>query len=207
MSFDKFFDLLMMVYITILHVLQRLSIIHALISEIIQDAHARGMVVGMEALAGSTIHPEPNPRRGSDQKQSPLGPRTRRKTLDDDDDLDVGVLDTQSLETNEWSKNNAIVSTTVERGSVFESLMMESANVLASACDLAHVRCAKLIGVRSDQNAMLNPIDFYRLFGATWDFVNGAESITGRVCFGLKGTMVSQVRWAFLFSAILSYKA
>ena len=68
---------------------------------------------------------------------------------------------------------------------------------MASACDLAHVRCAKLIGVRSDQNAMLNPNDFYRLFGATWEFVAGAEAITGRLCFGLKGTMMSQVSLSF----------
>ena len=198
MSFDKFFDLLMMVYITILHILQRVSVTHTIITQIIQDAKARGLIVGMESLQDTQAEPSSPSRSVSPSKKSPHG-RQRRKTFEDDDDLDVGALDTLSLETNQWAatKAKSTSASDVTEGTVFDTLVAESANVLASACDLAHVRCAKLIGVRSDQNAMLNPHDFYRFFGATWEFVNGAEAITGRICFGLKGTLVSQVYFQY----------
>jgi hypothetical protein len=185
MSFEKFFELLQLVYITILHILQRISISHKLIASIIRDAKEKGLIVGMESL--KTLKEPISPT-----KLSPLSPtgRSRRKTFDEDDDLDGSGLDQNSLDSNQWAPSKTIE---YSDNSIFETLIMESANVLASASDLAHVRCAKLIGVRSEQNAMINPNDFFRLFGATWEFVYGAESITGRLCFGLKGTMLSQV--------------
>ena len=178
-----------MVYITVLHIVQRVSISHALVTKIIQEAHQRGLIVGMESLQQNS-----KVSAGSPSRQSPKT-RSRRKTIDDDDDLDVANIDT-SLEASQWA-SQGVTSETLKDSGVFEMLVRDSANVLGSACDLAHVRCAKLIGVRSDQNSMLNPTDFYRLFGATWEFVNGAESITGRICFGLKGTIMSQVSIKF----------
>ena len=199
MSFDKFFDLLIMVYVTVLHILQRVSIVHALVTKIIQEAQQRGLIVGMESLSHVTKVSSAT-TAGSPNQTSPRTHRARRKTIDDDDDLDVGNIDTTSIESNQWAAAQGSAADAL-KGSIFEALVTDSANVLGSACDLAHVRCAKLIGVRSDQNSMLNPTDFYRLFGATWEFVNGAESITGRVCFGLKGTIMSQVRDNFLLSS------
>jgi vacuolar protein sorting-associated protein 54 len=72
------------------------------------------------------------------------------------------------------------------------ALGKESADIVFSAADLAHVRCGKLIGFRSDQNALLNPTDFYRLSSVVRTFILQCEVFCGRTCFGLRGTVVSQ---------------
>ncbi|CAI2170355.1 9227_t:CDS:10 [Funneliformis geosporum] len=68
----------------------------------------------------------------------------------------------------------------------------DSAQIVYAAADLAHVRCANLIAVRADQNAQLNQKDFYRLFNVTSAFVLECESLCGRMCYGLRGTIMSQ---------------
>ncbi|RUS32349.1 hypothetical protein BC938DRAFT_475645 [Jimgerdemannia flammicorona] len=83
-----------------------------------------------------------------------------------------------------------LVSTTA----AYHSLVTESAEIVFAVADLAHVRCAKLVGVRADQNAQLNPTDFYRLFGVTWKFVVEGEGLCGRTCYGLRGTIMSQAK-------------
>lgn len=72
------------------------------------------------------------------------------------------------------------------------ALTKESADIVFSAADLAHVRCGKLIGFRSDQNALLNPTDFYRLSSVVRTFILQCEVFCGRTCFGLRGTVASQ---------------
>ncbi|RIA79873.1 Vps54-like protein [Glomus cerebriforme] len=73
----------------------------------------------------------------------------------------------------------------------------DSAQIVYAAADLAHVRCANLIAVRADQNAQLNQKDFYRLFNVTSAFVLECEGLCGRMCYGLRGTIMSQAK-AFL---------
>ncbi|CAO3641686.1 unnamed protein product [Cunninghamella blakesleeana] len=68
----------------------------------------------------------------------------------------------------------------------------ESSDVIYTIADLAHVRCGKLIGFRNDQNALLNPTDFYRLSNVLKVFVNESEIYCGRACYGLRGTILSQ---------------
>ena len=193
MAFHKFFDLLLMVYVTTLHILQRVSIYHAIISSIIVEGQKQSLPIGLDSIKTtsklSPISPaKSSPGKSSPTKSSPVH-KHRRKTLEEDDELGEGGLDINNLETNQWAFK---VDSNAE-GTVYGSFIIDFAGVLASACDLVHVRCAKLIGARSDQHAMLNPSDFYRFFGTTWQFVNSAESITGRICFGLKGAIISQV--------------
>jgi vacuolar protein sorting-associated protein 54 len=71
-------------------------------------------------------------------------------------------------------------------------LRKESADIVFAAADLAHVRCGKLIAFRSDQNALLNPTDFYRLSSVIRTFILTCETYCGRTCFGLRGTVLSQ---------------
>lgn len=75
--------------------------------------------------------------------------------------------------------------------------MSDSAQIVYAAADLAHVRCANLIAVRADQNAQLNQKDFYRLFNVTTAFVLECEGLCGRMCYGLRGTITSQVNLTF----------
>jgi hypothetical protein len=77
--------------------------------------------------------------------------------------------------------------------------MSDSAQIVCAAADLAHVRCANLIAVRADQNAQLNQKDFYRLFGVTSAFVIECEGLCGRMCYGLRGTITSQVNLIILY--------
>ncbi|KAI9320624.1 Vps54-like protein-domain-containing protein [Dichotomocladium elegans] len=71
-------------------------------------------------------------------------------------------------------------------------LRKESSDIVFAAADLAHVRCAKLVGFRSEQNAQLNPTDFYRLSSKLRTFIRQCETFCGRTCFGLRGTFLSQ---------------
>ncbi|KAG9294697.1 hypothetical protein G9A89_008176 [Geosiphon pyriformis] len=77
---------------------------------------------------------------------------------------------------------------------IYAQLITESCEIVFAAADLAHMRCAKLIAERAEPNARLNPKDFYRLFDVTWAFVLGGESLCGRMCIGLRGTIMSQAK-------------
>ncbi|CAG8619693.1 10364_t:CDS:10 [Acaulospora morrowiae] len=79
----------------------------------------------------------------------------------------------------------------------FLQLLSDSSQIVFAAADLAHVRCANLIAFRADQNAQLNPKDFYRLYNVTWAFVLECDGLCGRMCYGLRGTISSQAK-AFL---------
>jgi hypothetical protein len=198
MAFQKFFDLLLMVYVTTLHILQRVSIYHSIISMIIMEGQKQNLPIGLESIKTNSKLSPVSPAKSSPGHSSPIkaslskndpARKPRRQTLEDDDDLGEGNLDYVNLEDNQW----ALKIDEQAEGTVYGSFIIDSAAMLASACDLVHVRCAKLIGARSDQHAMLNPSDFYRFYATTWQFVNAAESVTGRLCFGLKGAILSQV--------------
>ncbi|KAJ1567300.1 hypothetical protein HK405_006444 [Cladochytrium tenue] len=77
---------------------------------------------------------------------------------------------------------------------LFAQLAGEADEVLRAASDLANARCAKLLAVRSDQNAQLNAKDFYRLLGATREFILGIETLSGHHAINLKAAMQSQAR-------------
>lgn len=85
----------------------------------------------------------------------------------------------------------------------FTQLSTDSSQIVFAAADLAHVKCANLLAVRADQNAQLNQKDFYRLFNVTWAFVLECESLCGRMCYGLRGTISSQVNYNYLQSSSL----
>ncbi|RKO92475.1 Vps54-like protein-domain-containing protein [Blyttiomyces helicus] len=202
MTFDSFFTLLNSVYITLLHILQRVQIVHELSILIVREAEDRGVVIGADGV--QMLDDRSGGRSSVVDGDHPPGRQLRRK-LDDDDD-DFGSLATLNLDDlpagSPAGSSRGASPTSGDPGSVdiaqasstYPQMMSESSDILFAASDLAHVRCAKLIGVRSDQNAMLNPKDFYRLFGATWEFVAAGENLCGRLCFGLKGTMLSQAK-------------
>lgn len=86
----------------------------------------------------------------------------------------------------------AVVELQKPESEFLTNLGKESADIVFSAADLAHVRCGKLMGFRSDQNTLLNPTDFYRLSGVVRTFILQCEVFCGRTCFGLRGTVTSQ---------------
>ncbi|ORX74152.1 Vps54-domain-containing protein [Linderina pennispora] len=58
--------------------------------------------------------------------------------------------------------------------------------------DVAHVRCAKLVNHRSEQNARLSLAGFYALYAEISQFVAQYEQLCGKMCFGLRGTLTAQ---------------
>jgi hypothetical protein len=70
----------------------------------------------------------------------------------------------------------------------------EAASIVAALADLSHTRCAKLLSVRSEYNAQLNPKDFRRLYITTTSFVAATEAVCGKPTLGLKGAVVNQSR-------------
>ncbi|KAJ2600006.1 hypothetical protein H4R99_003486 [Coemansia sp. RSA 1722] len=63
--------------------------------------------------------------------------------------------------------------------------------------DVAHVRCAKLLNHRSEQNARLSLPGFHSLYISIWRFIEHYEALGGKMCFGLRGTLTAQAK-AFL---------
>ncbi|KAJ1823069.1 hypothetical protein LPJ56_003028, partial [Coemansia sp. RSA 2599] len=63
--------------------------------------------------------------------------------------------------------------------------------------DVAHVRCAKLLNHRSEQNARLSLHGFHSLYISIWRFIEHYEALGGKMCFGLRGTLTAQAK-AFL---------
>ncbi|KAJ2716443.1 hypothetical protein H4R19_000654, partial [Coemansia spiralis] len=63
--------------------------------------------------------------------------------------------------------------------------------------DVAHVRCAKLLNHRSEQNARLSLAGFHSLYMCIWQFIAQCERIGGKMCFGLRGALTAQAK-AFL---------
>ncbi|KAJ2891850.1 hypothetical protein IWW38_003450, partial [Coemansia aciculifera] len=66
-----------------------------------------------------------------------------------------------------------------------------------SFMDVAHVRCAKLLNHRSEQNARLSLTGFHSLYMLVWQFITQYEALGGKMCFGLRGTLTAQAK-AFL---------
>ncbi|KAG0248255.1 hypothetical protein BG011_000270, partial [Mortierella polycephala] len=80
---------------------------------------------------------------------------------------------------------------------LFRQLETESEEILFAVADLAHSRCAKLMGMRSEQSAKLMPAEVYKLLKLTWSFVLQSELLSGYMCYGLRTAILSQSK-AFL---------
>ncbi|KAF9930031.1 hypothetical protein FBU30_000944 [Linnemannia zychae] len=80
---------------------------------------------------------------------------------------------------------------------LFRQLETDSEAILFAVADLAHSRCAKLMGMRSEQTAKLLPAEVYKLLKLTWSFVLQSELLSGYMCYGLRTAILSQSK-AFL---------
>ncbi|KAG0221593.1 hypothetical protein BGW41_006640 [Actinomortierella wolfii] len=75
---------------------------------------------------------------------------------------------------------------------LFRQLETESEEIVFAVADLAHSRCAKLMGMRSEQTSKLLPQELYRLLKLTWSFVIQSELLSGYMCYGLRTAILSQ---------------
>lgn len=173
MTFDSFSKMLVSIYAVLLAAMKRIAIYHELFVTIMVDAD-------QQVSLG-------NPLEGLGIRNAD-GPLVREVTLEQAIPNSATSPVPNSMQT--YAATLPLGSTTAP----YYSLVTESAEIVFAIADLAHVRCAKLVGVRADQNAQLNPTDFYRLFGVTWKFVVEGEGLCGRTCYGLRGTITSQAK-------------
>ena len=86
-----------------------------------------------------------------------------------------------------------------------QQLMTESSNLLFSACETAHMNCAKLYSIRQEQHTRLSIHDFEHLYSSTLQFIEQSETLCHRQCLGFRGTLISQVRGILITIATLTY--
>lgn len=81
----------------------------------------------------------------------------------------------------------------LETQSIASSIQSDLADILSSATESAHAKAAKVLALRSEQNAALELADFLDIFGESWDFVIQTEGICRRMVVALRGVVITQV--------------
>ncbi|XP_056694553.1 vacuolar protein sorting-associated protein 54, chloroplastic [Spinacia oleracea] len=73
-------------------------------------------------------------------------------------------------------------------------VLRENAEAVFAACDAAHGRWAKLLGVRAVLHPKLRLPEFLSIYSITQDFINATEKIGGRLGYSIRGTLQSQAK-------------
>ncbi|XP_077221669.1 VPS54 [Tasmannia lanceolata] len=71
-------------------------------------------------------------------------------------------------------------------------VLRENTEALFAACDTAHGRWAKLLGVRALLHPRLRLQEFLSIYNITQDFITATEKIGGRLGYSIRGTLQSQ---------------
>ncbi|KMZ64859.1 hypothetical protein ZOSMA_349G00070 [Zostera marina] len=71
-------------------------------------------------------------------------------------------------------------------------VLRENTEAVFSACDAAHGRWAKLLGVRALIHPKLRLQEFLSIYNITQDFITTTEKIGGRLGYSIRGTLQSQ---------------
>ncbi|XP_038679794.1 vacuolar protein sorting-associated protein 54, chloroplastic-like isoform X1 [Tripterygium wilfordii] len=73
-------------------------------------------------------------------------------------------------------------------------VLRENTEAVFAACDAAHGRWAKLLGVRAILHPKLRLQDFLSIFNITQEFITATEKIGGRLGYSIRGTLQSQAK-------------
>ncbi|KAG1362575.1 putative Vacuolar protein sorting-associated protein 54, chloroplastic [Cocos nucifera] len=71
-------------------------------------------------------------------------------------------------------------------------VLRENTEAVFAACDAAHGRWAKLLGVRALLHPRLRLQEFLSIYNITQDFIAATEKIGGRLGYSIRGTLQSQ---------------
>jgi hypothetical protein len=166
MTFDDFFKMLSAVFISLLQIQRRVALFNEILSMILKDAEKHGIEIGVDkGLIESNKHGKSKPDEANQDRSMTAASIT----------------------------NPATAASTALTSMHYSQMKNEVSDILFAASDLAHVRCGKLLTLRSEQNAQLNSKDFFKLFQTAWRFLGTGEKICQRTCIGLRGTLMSQV--------------
>ncbi|KAI3800624.1 hypothetical protein L1987_28717 [Smallanthus sonchifolius] len=73
-------------------------------------------------------------------------------------------------------------------------VLRENTEAVFAACDAAHGRWAKLLGVRALLHPRLRLPDFLNIYNVSQEFVSATEKIGGRLGYSIRGTLQSQAK-------------
>ncbi|KAF7803897.1 vacuolar protein sorting-associated protein 54, chloroplastic isoform X1 [Senna tora] len=73
-------------------------------------------------------------------------------------------------------------------------VLRENAEAVFAACDAAHGRWAKLLGVRAVLHPKLRLQEFLTIYNITQEFITATEKIGGRLGYSIRGTLQSQAK-------------
>ncbi|KAH7837676.1 hypothetical protein Vadar_016584 [Vaccinium darrowii] len=73
-------------------------------------------------------------------------------------------------------------------------VLRENTEAVFAACDAAHGRWAKLLGVRALLHPKLKLTEFLNIYNITQDFITTTEKIGGRLGYSTRGTLQSQAK-------------
>ncbi|XP_062162661.1 vacuolar protein sorting-associated protein 54, chloroplastic isoform X3 [Alnus glutinosa] len=89
--------------------------------------------------------------------------------------------------------NDAISPSNMSR-SFRADVMRENTEAVFAACDAAHGRWAKLLGVRALIHPKLRLQEFLSIYNITQEFITATEKIGGRLGYSIRGTLQSQAK-------------
>ncbi|KAG5622001.1 hypothetical protein H5410_007219 [Solanum commersonii] len=89
--------------------------------------------------------------------------------------------------------NDGITSSTLSRN-FRADVLRENAEAVFAACDAAHGRWAKILGVRSPIHPRLRLQEFLNIYNITQEFIMATEKIGGRLSYSIRGTLQSQAK-------------
>ncbi|GER43262.1 vacuolar protein sorting [Striga asiatica] len=73
-------------------------------------------------------------------------------------------------------------------------ILRENAEALFAACDAAHGRWAKIVGIRSQIHPKLKLQEFLGVYNISQEFISSTEKIGGRLGYSIRGTLQSQAK-------------
>ncbi|XP_057975949.1 vacuolar protein sorting-associated protein 54, chloroplastic [Malania oleifera] len=73
-------------------------------------------------------------------------------------------------------------------------VLRENTEAVFAACDAAHGRWAKLLGVRAILHPKLRLQEFLSIYGISQEFITATEKIGGRLGYSIRGTLQSQAK-------------
>ncbi|CAJ0626028.1 10100_t:CDS:10 [Entrophospora sp. SA101] len=190
MSFDTFVDMLLSIYAVLLEGMRRITIYNEIFNNILNEAQNSGNSSDYSNVTQLMEEVE--------QSDKEIEKSKNETNVLSNSRFSKALRITTGIKSMIQKRTSSLTGKPVpDNNSQHSQLLSDSVQIVYATADLAHVRCASMIAIRADQNAQLNQKDFYRLFNVTWAFVLECENLCGRMCYGLRGTIMSQAK-AFL---------
>uniref|UniRef100_A0A3N7ENJ7 Vacuolar protein sorting-associated protein 54 C-terminal domain-containing protein n=1 Tax=Populus trichocarpa TaxID=3694 RepID=A0A3N7ENJ7_POPTR len=100
---------------------------------------------------------------------------------------------TSKLTSSQLKSNDAASPSNISRN-FRADVLRENTEAVFAACDAAHGRWAKLLGVRAVLHPKLRLVEFLSIYNITQEFITATEKIGGRLGYSIRGTMQSQAK-------------